>query len=138
MAAGEIKMNSLGSLIGGGLLVAGLLTSAGPTLAAGSDDGFAAFWTQFKAAVGKSDQKAVSDMIKYPVLYQDVRKVAEFPVIWKGAFKPSHRACLAKQKPVKDTSPKGEVSYSAFCDSIIYSFAKDESGWKLTDFGVND
>jgi hypothetical protein len=34
---------------------------------AGSDDGFAAFWTQFKAAVVKSDQNAVSLMIKYPV-----------------------------------------------------------------------
>jgi hypothetical protein len=131
-------MNSIGSFVGRGLLVAGLLTSAGSALAAVSDDGFAAFWTEFKAAVSKSDQKAVSDMIKYPVLYQDLRKAAEFPVIWKGAFKPSHRACLAKQKPIKDTSPKGVVSYSAFCDSIIYSFAKDETGWKLTDFGVND
>ncbi|KRQ10021.1 hypothetical protein AOQ73_09025 [Bradyrhizobium pachyrhizi] len=131
-------MNSTKSVIGRGLLVAGLLVSVGSARAAGSDDGFAAFWTQFKAAVSKSDQKAVSDMIKYPVLYQDVRKVSEFPVIWRGAFKPAHRACLAKQKPIKDTSPKGEFSYSAFCDSIIYSFAKDESGWKLTDFGVND
>ena len=131
-------MNSMGSVIGGGLLVANLLISAGSVRAAGSDDGFAAFWTQFKAAVSKSDQKAVSDMIKYPVLYQDIRQAAEFPVIWRGAFKPVHRACLAKQKPVKDTSPKGEVSYAAFCDSIIYSFSKDGSGWKLTDFGVDD
>jgi hypothetical protein len=138
MAAGEIKMNSMGSVIGGGLLVAGLLISAGPVRAAASDDGFAAFWTQFKTAVSNSDQKAVSDMIKYPVLYQDIRKAAEFPVIWRGAFKPAHRACLAKQKPVKDTSAKGQVSYAAFCDSIIYSFSKDASGWKLTDFGVND
>ena len=136
--AGEIKVNWIGPIIGGALFVAGLLTSAGPGLAAGSDDGFATFWTQFKAAVGKSDQKAVSDMIKYPVLYQDLRQAAEFPVIWKGAFRPAHRACLAKQKPVKDTSPKGVVTYSAFCNSIIYSFAKDESGWKLTDFGVDD
>lgn len=131
-------MNSMGSVIGSGLLVAGLLISAGSARAAGSDDGFAAFWTQFKTAVSKSDQKAVSDMIKYPVLYMDLRQEAEFPVIWRGAFKPAHRACLAKQKPVKDTSAKGNVSYSAFCDSIIYSFSKDKSGWKLTDFGVDD
>ena len=138
VAAGEIKMNSMGSVIGSGLLVAGLLISAGSVRAAGSDDGFAAFWTQFKTAVSRSDQKAVSEMIKYPVLYQDLRQAAEFPVIWRGAFKSAHRTCLVKQKPIKDTSPKGEVSYSAFCDSIIYSFSKDESGWKLTDFGVND
>lgn len=131
-------MNSMRSVIGGGLLVAGLLISTAPVRAAGSDDGFAAFWTQFKTAVAKSDQKAVSDMIKYPVLYQDIRKEGEFPVIWKGAFKPAHRACLAKQKPVKDTSAKGQVSYVAFCNSIIYSFSKDASGWKLTDFGVDD
>jgi hypothetical protein len=60
-------MNSIGSVIGNRLIVAGLLISAGSALAAGSDDGFAAFWTQFKAAVGKSDQKAVSQMVKYPI-----------------------------------------------------------------------
>ncbi len=130
-------MNSIRSVIGRGMLVAGLLVSAESALAAGSDDGFAAFWTQFQAAVGKSDQKAVSQMIKFPVLYNDIRKEAEFPVIWKGAFKPAHRKCLAKQKPVKDTH-EGQVSYSAFCDDIIYSFSKDDAGWKLTDFGVND
>ena len=130
-------MNSIGSVIGRGMLVAGLLISAESALAAGSDDGFAAFWTQFQAAVGKSDQKAVSQMIKFPVLYNDIRKEAEFPVIWKGAFKPAHRKCLAKRKPVKDTH-EGQVSYSAFCDDIIYSFSKDDAGWKLTDFGVND
>ena len=130
-------MNSIRSVIGRGMLVAGLLVSAESALAAGSDDGFAAFWTQFQAAVGKSDQKAVSQMIKYPVLYNDIRQEAEFPVIWKGAFKPAHRKCLAKQKPVKDTH-EGKVSYAAFCDDIIYSFSKDDAGWKLTDFGVND
>ncbi len=130
-------MNSIGSVIGKRLLVAGLLISAGPALAAGSDDGFAAFWTQFKAAVAKSDQKAVSRMIKYPVLYMDLRQVADFPVIWKGAFTPAQRTCLAKQKPGKDTH-EGKVSYSAFCDDLIYVFGKDDAGWKLTDFAVND
>jgi hypothetical protein len=138
VTAGEIKMNSMRSVIGSGLVAVGLLISAGSARAAGSDDGFAAFWTQFNTAVSRSDQKAVSDMIKYPVLYKDLRQVADFPVIWKGAFKPAQRACLAKQRPVKDTSPKGEVSYSAFCGSLIYSFGKDGAGWKLTDFGEND
>ena len=128
-------MNSIGSVIGRGLLLASLLISAGPVLAA--DDGFAAFWTQFKAAVAKSDQKAVSEMIKYPVLYQDLRQVADFPLIWKGAFKPAQRTCLAKQKPVMDRH-EGKVSYSAFCRSLIYVFGKDGSGWKLTDFAEND
>lgn len=130
-------MNSIGSVIGRGLLVAGLLISAGPALAAESDDGFAAFWTQFKAAVSKSDQTAVSQMIKFPVLYNDIRQASEFPLIWKGAFKPAQRTCLAKQKPVRDVH-EGNVSYAAFCGDIIYSFGKDDAGWKLTDFGVND
>ena len=129
-------MNSIGSVIGRGLLVAGLLIPAGSALA-GSDDGFAAFWTQFNAAVGKSDQKAVSQMVKYPILYNDLRQVTDFPLIWKGAFKPAQRSCLARQKPVKDTH-EGKVSYSAFCGSLIYGFGKDGAGWKLTDFGVND
>ena len=130
-------MNAIGSVIGRGLLLAGLLIPAGSALAAGSDDGFAAFWTQFKAAVGKSDQNAVSQMIKYPVFYNDLRQVADFPVIWKGAFKPAQRTCLAKQKPVKDTH-EGKVTYDAFCGEVIYTFGKDDAGWKLTEFGVND
>ena len=102
-------MNSIGSVIGRGMLAAGLLISAGSALAAGSDDGFAAFWTQFKAAVGKSDQKAVSQMVKYPAFYIDQWQVADFPVIWKGAFKPAQRTCLAKQKPTKDIH-EGQVT----------------------------
>src|SRR4051812_3444368 len=130
-------MNSIGSVIGRGLLVAGLLISAGSALAAGSDDGFAAFWTQFNAAVGKSDQKAVSEMIRYPILYHDLRQVADFPLIWKGAFKPAQRTCLAKQKPVMDHH-KGKISYSASCGSLIYTFGKDDAGWKLTAIDEND
>lgn len=130
-------MNSIGSVIGRGMLAAGLLISAGSALAAGSDDGFAAFWTQFKAAVGKSDQKVVSQMVKYPAFYIDQWQVADFPVIWKGAFKPAQRTCLAKQKPVKDHHT-GKISYSAFCGSLIYTFGKDDAGWKLTDIDEND
>jgi hypothetical protein len=131
-------MNSIGSVIGRGMLVAGLLISAGSALAAGSDDGFAAFWTQFNAAVGKSDQKAVSQMVKYPIYYDGQRQVADFPVIWRSSFKPAQRTCLAKQKPVMDTATKGKVSYFAFCGPLIYVFGKDDAGWKLTDFGAND
>lgn len=130
-------MNAIGLVIGKGLLVAGLLTSAASVLAAGSDDGFAAFWKDFKAALGKSDQNAVSQMIRYPVVYNDLRQVADFPVIWKGAFKPAQRACLAKQKPVKDPH-EGKITYAACCGEVIYTFGKEVAGWKLTDFGVND
>jgi hypothetical protein len=130
-------MNSIGSVIGRGMLVAGLLISTGSALAAGSDDGFAAFWMQFNAAVGKNDRKAVSQMVKYPIFYIDQRQVADFPVIWKGAFNPAQRTCLAKQKPAKDTH-EGKVSYSAFCGHLIYSFGKDDAGWKLTAIDEND
>lgn len=130
-------MNSIGSVIGKGLIVAGLLISAGPALAAGSDDSFGAFWTQFKAAVGKSDQKAVSQMVKYPIEYDGQRQLDDFPLIWNGYFDPEQRACLAKQKPVKDTH-EGKVSYPAVCGDVIYAFYKDDTGWKLTDFDVND
>ena len=130
-------MNTTRSVIGRGLVVAGLLLSARPALAAGSDDGFTAFWTEFNAAVGRSDQTAVSQMIKYPVLYNDLRQAADFPAIWKGAFNPAQRKCLAKQKPRKDTH-EGKVTYDAFCGEVIYTFGKEGAGWKLTDFGVND
>jgi hypothetical protein len=130
-------MNLTVSVIGRGMLVASLLIPAGSALAAGNDDGFAAFWTQFKAAAGKSDPNAVSQMIKYPVVYNDLRQASDFPVIWKGAFKPAASNCLAKQNPIKDIN-EGKISYSAFCGDLIYYFGKDESGWKLTDFSVND
>lgn len=130
-------MTSISSVIGKALIVAGLSLSAGTAMAAKSDDGFAAFWTQFLAAVAKSDQKAISQMIKYPVLYIDERQADDFPVIWKGAFGKAQRKCLANQKPVKDTY-EGNVSYSAFCGSLIYSFGRVGAGWKLTDFGEND
>lgn len=134
---GAVNMNLIGSVIGRGMFVAGLLISAGSAQAAGNDDDFAAFWTQFNAAVSKSDQNAVSQMVKYPILYIDLRKAADFPVIWKGAFKPAQRKCLARQKPMKDTH-EGKVSYSAFCGHLIYSFGKGDAGWKLTDIGEND
>ena len=131
------NMNSFESAMGRGILLAGLLISAGSALAAGSGDGFAAFWTQFNAAVGKNDQKTVSQMVKYPILYIDQRQAADFPVIWKGAFKPAQRSCLAKQKPVKNTH-EGKVSYSAFCGHLIYTFSTDDAGWKLTDIDASD
>jgi hypothetical protein len=130
-------MTSMGSVIGRGLLVSGLLISAGPMLAAGSDDGFAAFWTQFKAAVGKSDQTAVSQMVKDPVFYIEDRQAADFPVVWKGAFKPAQRTCLAKQKPVKDTHD-GKVSYATDCGHLIYGFDNEDGGWKLTSIDEAD
>jgi hypothetical protein len=130
-------MNLIGSVIGKGLIVAGLLISAESALAAGSDDGFAAFWTQFKAAVGKSDQKAVSQMVKFPIEYDGQRQVTDFPMIWNDSFGPEQRTCLVKEKPVKDVH-EGKVSYNAVCDDVIYVFEKDGAGWKLTDFAVND
>lgn len=135
---GGANMSSIWSVIGKGMIVAGLLMSAGPALAAGSDDGFAAFWTQFDAAIRKSDQKAVSQMVKYPIYYDDRQlQMADFPVIWKGSFDRAERACLAKEKPVKDTN-EGQVTYNAVCDETIYVFGKDDVGWKLIDFAVND
>ena len=130
-------MDSTRSVIGRGLLVAGLLISAGSALAAERDDGFAAFWTQFNASVGKSDQTAVSQMVKYPVFYIDNRQAADFPVVWKGAFKPAQRTCLARQKAVKDTHD-GKVSYSAGCGHLIYSFGNEDGGWKLTSIDEAD
>lgn len=131
-------MKSIGSVIGKGLLLASLLIPTGSALAASRDDGFAAFWTQFDAAVGKSDQKAVLQMLKYPIFYFDRQlQMADFPVIWKGSFGRAKRKCISKAKPVKETHD-GQVTYDAFCDETIYVFGKDDTGWKLIDFAVND
>lgn len=129
---------AVGSMIGGGVLVTCLLFSAVPSQAAGSDDGFAAFWTQFKVAVGKGDQNAVSRMVKYPIDYAAVGKAADFPLLWKDAFRPAQRKCLAKQKPVRDTDRDGKVNYYATCYSLIYAFGKHDGGWKLIYLTEND
>lgn len=135
---GAVNMKSIGSAIGKGLIVAGLLISAGSALAAGSDDGFAAFWTKFDAAIGKNDRKAVSQMVRYPIFYIDRQlQMADFPVIWKGSFDRAERKCLGNEKPVKDTH-EGEVTYNAVCNDTIYVFGKDDAGWKLIDFAVDD
>lgn len=100
----------------------------------GADDGFAPFWTQFKAALKKRDKEAVASMTKLPFLFNSTnlnRKqfIAKFDQILPNKLS----TCFAKEKPVAD-----QGYYSAFCGEQIYVFSKVKDKFMFTDIGVND
>ncbi len=110
-----------------------------PAAAAGSNDGFGAFWATFSAAVGKGDQKTVAGMLKYPIFSSgEARGAAQFAAIWKDWFGAKERKCLAAAKPEPDSDPQGGTSYTAFCGEQLYMFTQEDGVWKLSDVGVND
>ena len=108
----------------------------GATSALAADDGFAAFWQGFAAAVAKDDQAALAKMV---VLSDRLGQATPltFAKFHADDLKPAARKCLAKAKPVRDVG-SGQVSYSAFCGEVIYSFSRAGGAWKLTDIGAND
>jgi hypothetical protein len=119
-----------------GVVAALAVALAAPTVAA-PDDGFAAFWPTFQAAIAKDDTKALAAMIALgPNLGEDGASFAKFHA---GELGPKVRRCLAKAKPDRDVDGLGNVNYSAFCGGeIIYGFTKTGGVWKLTDLGAND
>jgi hypothetical protein len=111
------------------------LAVAAPAVAAG--DGFAAFWPTFQAAVAKDDRAALAAMV---VLSErlDQAEPLTFARFHSDQLGPAARKCLAKAKAVRDVDGQGQVSYSAFCGQVIYTFYRSGGAWKLTDVGVND
>ena len=123
------------SLVGAAIVC--LLLLALPAAAA-SDDGFAAFWKRFAAALAKDDVSALAAMTQVgPDLDQNPvpRTFAQFHA---RRLTPRLRRCLAHDKPVRGVDGYGHVNYSAFCGELIYGFTQTASGWKLTDTGAND
>jgi hypothetical protein len=94
---------------------------------------FAAFWTQFKAAVVKGDKEAIAGMTRLP-FYGKMAKAA-FMKECDELFPAEVRRCFRNAKPVKEDN---RDSYSVFCGETIFSFAKGKDGYQFTDVGVND
>jgi hypothetical protein len=119
-------------------LIATLALGA-PALAAApaGNDGFAAFWTAFTAALAKNDRAAATSMMKPDTLGNTPGAAKTLDQYYTQNFGPRVRACLVKQRPERDVHD-GQVSYAAFCGEAIYAFYKVGGAWKLTDIGAND
>jgi hypothetical protein len=111
-----------------GSCVALVLATSGPAMAA--DDGFAAFWKTFVAAVVKDDKVALAGMVG-PVL-------APFSEFHAHDLKPSVRRCLAKGKFVRDFSEGLGLTYYVKCDKTDYVFQQVDGAWKLNDLELDD
>lgn len=122
-------------LVAGAALLTILL--GGPALAA-SDNGFAAFWKAFTAAMATDDQKALAGMVQIsPDLDQNpVPKT--FAQFHARRLTPRTRRCLAQAKPVRGVDGYGQVNYSAFCGQLDFVFYRTPDGWRLTDTGADD
>jgi hypothetical protein len=116
-------------------LAAGLVALATP--AAAADDGFAAFWPTFAAAVAKDDQAALARMVVLSDRLDQATPLS-FARFHADDLGPAARRCLAKAKPKRDFGGNGETTYSAFCGEAIYGFSRSGGAWKLTDIGAND
>lgn len=124
-------------VIGG--LAAIFLTAAAAATARAADDGFAAYWASFTTAMKANDMNAAADLVHYPFDLDDKHlDKKDFPQIAKALFGKKDRACLAKQKAVRDLSPDGVLSYSAFCGPALYYFAQTDGRWYLQEIGAND
>lgn len=103
------------------------------------DQSFAAFWTQFKAAVAKKDKEAVAAMTNFPVEIGENVTKAEFLKKYPEFFDQKVQKCFAKGKPVKDDeAPAGRGTYSLFCGEEIFIFEKVDGTYRFTGIGVND
>ena len=120
------------------LFTLGALAAQGHGTEAKKDESFAAFWTQFKAAVAKGDKEAVASMTKFPVEIGENVSKAVFLKKYPEFFPRKVQACFAKAKPVADKNPQGGVTYSVFCGEEIFLFEQVEGKFLFTGIGVND
>jgi len=113
------------------------LGAQAPAIGATSGDGFAPFWQAFSAALAKDDQAALAKMV---VLSErlDQAKPLTFARFHHDHLGPAQRKCLAKARPVRDVDGAGQVSYTAFCGELTWTFYRVAGAWKMTDIGPND
>ena len=121
-----------------------LLMLSGVAPLANSEDAqspqtFAAFWTQFKAAVAKKDKDAVAAMTRFPVEIGENVTKAKFLKMYPEFFSQDVQKCFAKKKPIKeDAAPGRRESYSLLCGEEIFLFEKIDGKYLFTGIGMND
>ena len=95
---------------------------------------YAAFWSEFKAAVIKGDSQKVASMTRFPFLFQnDEQNEAGFIKKFNVLFPARVKSCFAKAKTVKERD-----GFEVFCGESIYLFEKVDGVYKFTEIGVND
>jgi len=108
------------------------LALGAPAFAA-ANDGFAAFWAIFAAAVAKDDGASLEKLTAMgPGLDQEDKTFAGFHA---HVLDRKARKCLAVARPKRE--PDG-AEYSAFCGQLIFGFSRTAGGWKLTDISPDD
>ncbi len=118
-------------------VLAAALATASVVPAVAADDGFAAFWKTFTAALAKDDRAALANLVVLsPAL--DQATPLTFARFHADDLGSKTRKCLVKAKPVRDVDGTGQVNYSAFCGDLDFGFTRVAGAWKLTDVGPND
>ena len=119
--------------------LAALVLAIGPALPArAADDGFAAFWKAFAAAVGKDDRTALAAMTTLSTALDDNDTPLTFAKVHAILLQPKARNCLAKAKPLSQTDGTGARSYYVLCGQVIYGFSKTNGLWRWTDSSPDD
>lgn len=118
-------------------LAAAFWAAALSPAAAAANDGFAAFWQAFTTALVKDDQATLSGMVALSDRLDEATPLT-FARFHRDHLGPATRKCLAKDKPISSVDGLGQLTYTAFCGELNYSFYRVGGAWKLTDIGAND
>jgi hypothetical protein len=103
---------------------------------AAADNGFAAFWAKFAAAVAKDDGATLEKLtVLGPGLDEEDKTFAGFHA---HVLDRKARNCLAVAKPKPEPGGGSDAEYSAFCGHLIFGFSRTAGGWKLTDISPDD
>lgn len=114
-------------------LTLGALLLFQPAVSA-KDAAFDAFWLKFQTAMKNNDKEAIASMTRLPYVVDSTKMDKKaFVSYCDKLFSKKTRACLLKEKPVKD-----QTSYFAFCGEEIFIFSKVNGVWLFTEVGVND
>ena len=94
---------------------------------------FDAFWSHFREAVVRNAESDVRDLTRFPFMYESrERTAAEFDTVYAALFDEKARTCIGTAAPVEE-----DGGYMVFCDAIIFVFARDETGWRFTEFAAD-
>ena len=118
-------------------LVAAIWAAALAPAIAAPADGFAAFWQAFTTALAKDDRVALAGMVALSDRLDDATPLT-FARFHADHLDAATRKCLAKAKPLRSLDGLNQVTYTAFCGELNYSFYRTGGAWKLTDVGAND
>jgi hypothetical protein len=105
--------------------------------AAAPNDGFAAFYKTFAAAIAKDDQQALAGMVELSPGLDDNGTPMTFAKLHHAVLGPAARRCLAKGG-WSSSNGAGSPEYGVTCGQTIYVFSKTKAGWRLTDLSAAD